>query len=135
MKGLEWPWDDFLNEGTADRDKVMDYWYRNHCNKTNPLLIDIESMVESYSNHIWNNINPFQDSSNKLDPRWKWRTQFEAARNDVRGRPGKHLVKIGCPKHDLLPILQDLNYMVSPAICTHKSHACPDIHNDQNVTV
>jgi len=36
----------------------------------------------------------------------------------------KHLVKIGCPKHDLAPILSDLSYSVSPAICTHKSHLC-----------
>ena len=37
----------------------------------------------------------------------------------------KHLVKIGCPKHDLFPILHSLNYVVTPSICTHKSHICP----------
>jgi len=41
----------------------------------------------------------------------------------------KHLVKIGCPKHDLFPILHNLNYIVTPSICTHKSHICPTLNN------
>merc|ERR1719242_676119 len=36
----------------------------------------------------------------------------------------KHLVKIGCPKHDLLPILKEIGYNVDNAICSHKSHLC-----------
>eukprot|EP01084_Bolivina_argentea_P294321 506379_1 len=40
----------------------------------------------------------------------------------------KHLVKIGCPKHDLYPILNELGYTINPSICTHKSFVCTTRH-------
>ena len=37
----------------------------------------------------------------------------------------KHIVKIGCPKHDLKPILEQLGYRCDTHICSHKSYKCP----------
>ena len=100
----------------------------------------------------------FYDPENDHSPRWIWRKNLEMARSDIRNskfyanyvgskqtrkyaengdnnktKPShylKHLVKIGCPQHDLKPIFEnDLKLNVNPTICTHKSWKCGDINN------
>ena len=81
------------------------------------------------------------------DHSWIWRSQLEEERKNeqnnrfydnymgksVKSESNKerlptfhlkHVVKIGCPLHDLLPIFSNLGYKVNPTLCSHKSYKC-----------
>eukprot|EP00485_Elphidium_margaritaceum_P015472 CAMPEP_0202726150 /NCGR_PEP_ID=MMETSP1385-20130828/184464_1 /ASSEMBLY_ACC=CAM_ASM_000861 /TAXON_ID=933848 /ORGANISM="Elphidium margaritaceum" /LENGTH=642 /DNA_ID=CAMNT_0049392363 /DNA_START=53 /DNA_END=1981 /DNA_ORIENTATION=+ len=112
------------------------------------------------SNRVVNPFADPPTNCSESDPRWVWRTRLEQARGHRNNQPFyasyrgnknsvetasectasaqrkgnylKHLVKIGCPMHDLRPILIELGHDVAPAICNHKSHTCPPLSEDDD---
>ena len=99
--------------------------------------------------------NPFdkyihETSHNNKDSRQKWREQFQSKYvrlNDLnlqymplnkksnngnsKSNNSLHICKVGCPKHELLPILKRLQYPINDCLCSKRSFLCDNIDLDQ----